>query len=94
MVEFQYNNHVYSAIQTILFLLNTGQTLRMGFEPHTPSRIEAVNEFVEHMKSTMEETCSAIRKAKDDMAQHYNCQWTPALEFRPRDKVFLDTSNI
>ena len=72
MAEFQYNNHTHSAIQTTPFLLDTGQTSRMGFESHTPSRVKAVNEFVECIKSTMEEACSTIRKAKDDMAQHYN----------------------
>ena len=72
LVEFQYNNHVHTATQTTLFLLDTGQTLRMGFEPHAPSRVEAVNKFVECMKSATEEARSAIRKSKDDMAQHYN----------------------
>ena len=85
---------MHTATQTILFLLDTGQTLRMGFEPHALSRVEAVNGFVEHMKSAMEEACSAIRKFKDDMAQYYNRRQTPALEFRPGDKVFLDASDI
>jgi hypothetical protein len=40
------------------------------------------------------EAHSTIRKSKNDMAWHYNHQQTPALEFRPGDKVFLDTSNI
>jgi hypothetical protein len=94
MVEFQYNNHVHTTSQTTLFLIDTGWTLRMGFEAYTPSRIEAVNEFVKCMKSATEEACSTIRKSKDDMAQYYNQWQTPALEFRPRDKVFLDASNI
>jgi hypothetical protein len=68
MVEFQYNNYVHSVIQTILFLLDTGQTPRMGFEPHTSSKVKAVNKFVECMKSTTEEAHSATRKAKNDMA--------------------------
>ena len=72
MAKYQYNNHVHTTTQTTLFLLDTGQTPRMGFEPHAPSRIEAVNKFVEHMKSAMEEARSTIRKSKDDMAQHYN----------------------
>jgi hypothetical protein len=45
MAEFQYNNHTHSAIQTAPFLLDMGWTLRMGFKPHTPSRIEVVNEL-------------------------------------------------
>ena len=68
MVEFQYNNHVHTATQTTLFLLDTGQILRVGFKPHTSSRIEAVNKFVEHMKSAIKKAYSAIRKSKNDMA--------------------------
>jgi len=33
MVEFQHNNHVHSATQQPLFLLDTGRISRMGFEP-------------------------------------------------------------
>jgi hypothetical protein len=56
--------------------------------------VEAVNKFMEHMKSTMKEACSAIKKSKDNMACYYNHCQTPALEFKPRDKVFLDASDI
>jgi hypothetical protein len=94
MVEFQHNNHVHSATQTTPFLLDSGCALRMGFEPHTPSQVEAVNKFVKCMKSAMEEACSAINKSKDDMAHYYNCCQTPAPEFKPGDKVFLDASDI
>jgi len=45
----------------------------MGFEPHQPpSHIEAVNEFTNQMKDTLEEAKSALAKAKDDMARYYN----------------------
>jgi transposase InsO family protein len=37
IVEFQHNNHVHSATQTTPFLLDSGHTPRMGFEPHIPS---------------------------------------------------------
>jgi hypothetical protein len=56
--------------------------------------VEAVNEFMEHIKFAMEEACSAIKKSKDDMAHYYNHHWTPALEFKPGDKVFLEASDI
>jgi hypothetical protein len=94
MVEFQHNNHMHSATQTTLFLLDSSHAPRMGFKLHTPSQVEAVNEFVEHMKSAMEEAHSTIKKSKNDMAHHYNHCQTPAPEFKPRDKVFLNASNI
>src|SRR6516164_8623968 len=51
MAEFQHNNHIHSAMQTTPFLLDSGHAPRMGFKPHTPSQVEAVNKFMECMKS-------------------------------------------
>jgi hypothetical protein len=45
----------------------------MGFTPHQPpSKVEAVNEFTNWMRDTLEEAKSALTKAKDDMARYYN----------------------
>ena len=55
------------------FLLDTGRHPWMGFEPHQPlSKVEAVNEFTDRMKNTLEEAKSALAKAKDDMTRYYN----------------------
>jgi len=42
----------------------------------------------------IEEAKSAICKAQDDMKRYYDCQRTPALVFRPGNKVFLDALDI
>jgi len=61
----------------------------MGFEPHQPpSRFEAVNEFTDWMKDTLEEAKSALVKAKDNMAQYYNRRRSP------NDMVYLDSEDI
>jgi len=73
IAEFQHNNHVHSATQQPLFLLDTGRIPRMGFEPsQAPSGLETVNEFTERMKSATEEAKSAIHKAQEDMMRYYN----------------------
>ena len=95
LVEFQYNNHIHSSIKQPPFFLEYGRLPQMGFEPNQhPSRIESVNEFTERMKNTLEEAKAALVKSKDDMARHYNQRWTPALDYRPGDKVYLDASDI
>ena len=44
----------------------------MGFEPHQPhSKVEAVNEFTDRMKATLEEARSALTKSKDEMVRYY-----------------------
>ena len=53
-----------------------------------------VNEFMERMRMAIEEAKSVICKAQDDMKRYYNHRRTPALVFRPGNKVFLDASDI
>ena len=86
IAEFQHNNHVHSVTQQPLFLLDTGQIPRMGFEPsQVPSGLETVNEFTERMKSATEEAKSAICKAQEDMMWYYNRRRTPAPMYKPGD---------
>jgi len=67
----------------------------MGFEPHQPpSRVEAVNEFTDRMKSTLKEVRSALAKAKDDMARYYNQRRALVPTFASGNKVYLDSSDI
>jgi len=95
LAEFSYNNHIHSSTQQKPFLLDTGRHPRMGFEPHQPlSRFEAVNEFMDWMKDTLEEAKSALAKAKNDMAQYYNRCRSPAPSFSPGDMVYLDSEDI
>jgi len=95
MAEFQHNNHVHFAIQQPLFLLDTRQLPCMGFEPRqNPSSLETVNEFMERIRTAIEEAKSAICKAQDDMKRYYNRRRTPAPVFNPSNKVFLNTLDI
>ena len=67
----------------------------MGFElDQCPSRVESVIEFMERIKSMLEEAKSALAKSKDDMARYYNQRRVPAPEYQPGDKVFLDANNM
>jgi len=95
MAKFQHNNHVHSATQQPLFLLDTGRIPRMGFEPRqNHSDLETVNKFMERMRMAIEEVKSVIRKAQEDMKRYYDRCRTPAPVFNPGDKVFLDASDI
>jgi len=67
----------------------------MGFKPRqNPSSLETVNEFMERMKTAIEEAKSAIRKAQNDMKKYYDRRRTLAPVFKPGDKVFLDALDI
>jgi hypothetical protein len=46
------------------------------------------------MKSSLEEAKEALAKAKDDMAKYYDQKQTLSPDYKPRDKVYLNASNI
>ena len=95
IAEFQYNNHIHSATQNIPFLLDTGRIPHMGFEPdQCRSNLESVNEFKEWMENALKEAKAALAKSKDDMAKYYDWKRTPAPDYQPGDRVYLDTSDI
>ena len=67
----------------------------MGFEPDQQrSHVESVNEFKEQMENVLKEAKVALVKSKDDMAKYYDWRRTPAPDYQPGDRVYLDTSNI
>ena len=67
----------------------------MGFEPgQLRSRLESINKFKEWMADTLMEAKAALSKSKDEMAKYYNQRWTPAPDYQPGDKVYLDASDI
>jgi hypothetical protein len=73
--EFSYNNHVHSLTQYSSFFVDTGRHPQMGFEPNQcPLKLEAVNEFADRMKSTLDEAWAALMKMKDDSVRYYNQQ--------------------
>ena len=93
--EFQYNNHIHSATQNVPFLLDTRRLPWMGFESGQPhSCLESVNEFKEWMTDALTEAKAALLKSKDEMAKYYNQRWTPTPDYQPRDRVYLDTSDV
>jgi hypothetical protein len=92
--EFQYNNHVHSVMQTVPFLIDHRQLPCMGFKPRQESKVEAVNEFVGHMKEGLEEAQSALKKAKDDMVQYYDCHHRPSPQYEVGNHIFLDASDL
>ena len=67
----------------------------MGFEPDQQwSQVESVNEFKERMENALKEAKAALAKSKDDMAKYYDQRRTPAPDYQPGDRVYLDASDI
>jgi hypothetical protein len=93
--KFSHNNHVHSSTQQTPVMVDTGRHPHMGFEPQQPrSKLESVNEFVEHMAQGLEEVKAALTKAKDKYTMYYNQCREPAPVFTQGDRVWLDGSDI
>ena len=56
--------------------------------------LESVNEFKDRMKEALDEAKAALSKSEDDMARYYDQKHTPAPNYQPGDKVYLDVSDI
>ena len=46
------------------------------------------------MENPLKEAKAALVKVKDNMSKYYDQRRTPALDYQPRDRVYLDASNI
>ena len=46
------------------------------------------------MEDALKEAKVALVKSKDDMAKYYDWRRTLSLDYQPRDRVYLDTSDI
>ena len=67
----------------------------MGFDPdQRRSHVESVNEFKERMEDALKEAKAALVKSKDDLAKYYDRRRTPSPDYQPRDRVYLDASDI
>ena len=53
-----------------------------------------MNKFKKRMEDALKEAKAALVKYKDNMAKYYNQRRTPAPDYQPRDRVYLDASDI
>ena len=72
MVEFTYNNKIYTTTKILPFKANYGQDPRMGFEGRRKGKYEAVGKFVERIKKIQKEAKAALGKAQEDMKKFAN----------------------
>jgi len=72
MVEFTYNNKIYTTTKISPFKANYGQDPRMGFEGRRKGKYEAVGKFVERIKKIQKEAKAALGKAQEEMKKFAN----------------------
>jgi hypothetical protein len=66
----------------------------MGVEPNFESNVQGVQDFATDMKRLEDECRSALVQAAEDMSRFYDAHRKDAPEYKPGDKVWLDSKDI
>jgi len=94
MVEFAYNNKIYTATKISPFKANYGQDPRMGFERRRRGKYEAAGKFAERMKRIQKEAKAALGKTQEEMKKFANRRRREKEEYRVEDLVLLSTKDL
>jgi len=94
MVEFAYNNKIYTVTKILPFKANYGQDLRMGFEGRRKGRYKVVGRFVERMKKIQKEAKAALEKVQEEMKKFANRRQRKEEEYKVGDLVLLSTKDL
>ena len=94
MTEFVYNNREHSATKFSPFYVNYERHSE-GFESiSTTNSTYSVEQWVKHIKDVYELVKKSLNKAANVMKKYYDCYSGPSLQYKPGDKVLLDSRNI
>ena len=94
MTEFVYNNREHSVTKFSLFYVNYRKHPK-GFESiFIANSTYSVEQWVKHIKDVYELVKKSLDKAADAMKKYYDYYSGPSLQYKPGDKVLLDSKNI
>src|ERR1700683_2449865 len=94
LAEFSYNDREHSSTRISPFFSNYGVHPRKGGEPRWDVKTEAADVFAKRMAKTREEARTALKRAAEEMARHYDAHRNEAPTYEIGDKVYLDGGNI
>ena len=90
IVEFAFNNKVYTATKVLLFQVNYRREPRMGFDIRKKRKNVKVKEFAREIKEKNEKARSALVKSQEEMKR----QVDRTEEYRVGDKVLISTKDF
>ena len=94
MTEFVYNNREHLVIKFSLFYVNYKRHSE-GFRLiSTANSTYSVEQWAKHIKDVHELAKKSLDKAANTIKKYYNCYSGPSLQYKPGDKVLLDSRNI
>jgi hypothetical protein len=93
-VEFSYNYKIQSSTGFSPFYVNCGRHPYKGTNPQWEAKSQSAIEFVQHIKKVREETEAALRQSNEMMKRAYNRKKGESRQYQPREKVYLEGTNI
>ena len=94
MVEFAFNNKVYTVTKMSLFQVNYGREPRMGFDIRKKRKNKKAEEFVREMKERHEEARAALVKSQKEMKRQADRNRKEAEKYRVGDKILINTKDF
>jgi len=94
MVEFAFNNKVYTATKMSPFQVNYGREPRMGFDVRKKEKNEKAEEFVKEMKERHEEARAALVKVQEEIKRQADRSRKEMEEYRVGDKILISTKDF
>ena len=94
MAEFVYNNREHLVTKFSPFYVNYERHSEGFGSISTANSTYSVEQWVKHIKDVYELAKKSLDKAADVMKKYYNCYSGPSLQYKPGDKVLLDSRNI
>ena len=94
MAEFAFNNKVHVATKMLLFQINYGRELRMGFDIRKKEKNEKTEEFVREMKERHKEARVVLVRSQEEMKRQADRNKKEAEEYRVGDKVLISTKGF
>ena len=94
MAEFAFNNKVHVATKMLLFQINYGRELRMGFDIRKKGKNEKAEEFVREMKERYEEAKAALVRSQNEMKRQADRNRKEIEEYRVDNKVLISMKDF
>jgi len=92
--EFTFNNKIHTATKSLLFKVNYGWELRIGFKIRKKGKHVKAEKFVKEIKKIHKEIKAALTKLQEEIKKYIDRNRKKVVEYKVGDKVLLSTKDL
>ena len=94
IAEFAYNNKVQTSTKVLLFKVNNGQDLYIGFEMRKKRKFEKAAEFATRIKEVHKKVEVVLRKSQEEIRKYADRKRSELKEYKVGDWVLLSIKDL